>query len=194
MISAKSLIISLALIGGIILTDNGCSDTSAPDATAIIETNYGTITFEFLPKKAPGHVNNFISLAEKGFYTGTTFHRVIPGFMIQGGCPLSKNDDRSDDGTGGPGYTIKAEFNDTHHARGVVSMARSSDPNSAGSQFFICVSDAPHLDGQYTAFAKVTSGMDTVDKIVSLERDRNDNPLQSAIMQKITIRYAEKKK
>ena len=108
---------------------------------AVIETRFGNIELEFLKDKAPGHVKNFKDLANKGFYDGTTFHRVIPGFMIQGGDPNSKSEDRSSHGMGGPGYTIKAEFNDTPHDRGVLSMARSQDPNSAGSQFFIVVKD-----------------------------------------------------
>jgi len=156
---------------------------------AVIETNLGTIKFKFLEDKAPGHVKNFVDLAKKGFYDGTRFHRVIPGFMIQGGDPNSKSGDRSRMGTGGPGYQIKAEFNDTKHVRGIVSMARSNNPDSAGSQFFICVADASFLDGQYTAFGQVTEGMDVVDKIVALKRDPRDNPEESnpAIMKKVTI-------
>ena len=156
---------------------------------AVIETNMGTIKFKFLEDKAPGHVKNFVDLAKKGFYDGTRFHRVIPGFMIQGGDPNSKSGDRSRMGTGGPGYQIKAEFNDTKHVRGIVSMARSNNPDSAGSQFFICVADASFLDGQYTAFGQVTEGMDVVDKIVALKRDARDNPEDSnpAIMKKVTI-------
>ncbi len=144
---------------------------------AILDTNLGEIDIAFYPDKAPGHVKNFIDLAKKGFYDGTKFHRVIPGFMIQGGDPNSKDDDRSNDGTGGPGYTIKAEFNDISHVRGIVSMARSSDPNSAGSQFFIVVADSKFLDGQYTVFGHVIKGMDIADKIVNLPRDQKDNPL-----------------
>ena len=156
---------------------------------AVIETNMGTIKFKFLEDKAPGHVKNFVDLAKKGFYDGTRFHRVIPGFMIQGGDPLSKSGDRVRMGTGGPGYSIKAEFNDTPHVRGIVSMARSQDPNSAGSQFFICVDAAPFLDGQYTAFGQVVEGMEVVDKIVNLKRDPRDNPLDEnpAILKKVSI-------
>ncbi len=130
------------------------------NATAVIETSEGSMTLEFFPDKAPGHVKNFLDLAEKGFYDGTVFHRTIPGFMIQGGCPQGT-------GTGGPGYQIKAEFNDTHHARGVVSMARAQDPDSAGSQFFICHGDAGFLDNQYTAFGRMVEGDETLDKIAS---------------------------
>jgi peptidyl-prolyl cis-trans isomerase B (cyclophilin B) len=143
---------------------------------AIIETKFGNITLKFFPDVAPGHVKNFIDLAKKGFYDGTTFHRVIPGFMIQGGDPNSKNADKRTHGMGGPGYTIKAEFNDRPHKRGTLSMARSQNPDSAGSQFFICVKDAPFLNKQYTVFGEVESGMEVVDKIVSQPRDPNDNP------------------
>jgi peptidyl-prolyl cis-trans isomerase B (cyclophilin B) len=123
-------------------------------------------------------VKNFVDLAKKGFYDGTTFHRVIPGFMIQGGDPNTKDTSasRSRHGTGGPGYTIKQEFNDTPHKRGVLSMARSSDPNSAGSQFFICVADSAFLDRQYSAFGRVTKGIEVADKIVNAPRDKSDNP------------------
>ncbi|MBR3375297.1 MAG: peptidylprolyl isomerase, partial [Firmicutes bacterium] len=131
---------------------------------------------ELYPEIAPVTVENFEKLAKEGFYDGLTFHRVIPGFMIQGGCPRGN-------GTGGPGYTIKGEFtmngfrNDLKHTRGVLSMARAMDPNSAGSQFFVMVADAPHLDGQYASFGKVTEGMDTADYIVNSRRDWNDKPL-----------------
>ena len=155
--------------------------------TATIETTLGTIKIRFFPDKAPGHVENFKKLARAGFYDGTTFHRVIPNFMIQGGDPNSKSGDRSTHGMGGPGYSIKAEFNDTRHKRGIVSMARSQDPNSAGSQFFICVADADFLDGQYTAFGEVTEGMDVADKIVSVKRDGSDNPLEKVVMRKVTV-------
>src|SRR5688500_18087057 len=152
---------------------------AAPAAPrAIIETKFGEIEIKFLDDKAPGHVKNFIDLAKKGFYDGTRFHRVIPKFMIQGGDPKSKSGDRSVMGSGDPGYKIKAEFNDTAHVRGVVSMARSRDPDSAGSQVFICVDTASFLDGQYTAFGVVTEGLEVVDKIVNLKRDANDNPLE----------------
>lgn len=146
------------------------------ETRAVIETKFGSITLKFYPDVAPGHVKNFIDLAKQGAYDGTTFHRVIPGFMIQGGDPNSKSPDKSRHGMGGPGYTIKAEFNERPHKRGVLSMARSGHPDSAGSQFFICVADARFLDRQYTAFGEVESGMDVADKIVSQPRDRNDNP------------------
>jgi len=144
---------------------------------AIIETKFGAITLKFFPEVAPGHVKNFIDLAQKGVYDQTVFHRVIPGFMIQGGDPVSKDPaKRRSFGTGGPGYTIKAEFSDRPHKRGTLSMARSASPDSAGSQFFICVADTPFLNGQYTVFGEVESGMEAVDKIVSQPRDANDNP------------------
>jgi peptidyl-prolyl cis-trans isomerase B (cyclophilin B) len=152
--------------------------------TAVIETKFGEIEIEFLTDKAPGHVKNFLDLARKGFYDGTTFHRVIPGFMIQGGCPNTKDakGGKGAHGTGSPGYTIKAEFNDTAHKRGVVSMARSQDPHSAGSQFFICVGDSGFLDRQYTAFGRVVRGMEVADKVVASPRDGKDNPHQRVDM------------
>jgi len=151
--------------------------TDASDnEVAVIETRLGDIELELQNDIAPGHVKNFKDLAGKGFYDGTTFHRVIPGFMIQGGDPNTKSDDRSTHGMGGPGYTIKAEFSSTPHTRGVLSMARSQDPDSAGSQFFVVVKDSSFLDNQYTAFGRVTKGMEVVDKIVSVPRDSKDNP------------------
>ncbi len=144
--------------------------------TAIIETTLGNIELNFFPEGAPNHVKNFTDLAQKGFYDGTIFHRVIPGFMIQGGDPNSKNTDRSMHGMGGPGYTLKAEFNEKPHKRGTLSMARAADPDSAGSQFFICVADASFLDRQYTVFGEVVAGMEVVDQIVRQKRDKKDNP------------------
>jgi len=143
---------------------------------AIIHTIFGDMTLNFFPEVAPNHVNSFIGLAKKGFYNGTTFHRVVPKFVIQGGDPNSKNPDRSNHGTGGPGYQIKAEFNDKPHRRGTLSMARAAHPDSAGSQFFICMADAFFLDGKYTVFGEVVKGIEVVDKIVSQPRDGNDNP------------------
>ena len=142
----------------------------------------GDIVLRFFPDVAPGHVNNFVKLSNEGFYNGTTFHRVIPGFMIQGGDPNSKQADRSSHGMGGPGYKVKAEFNGKSHNRGIVSMARANDPDSAGSQFFICVANAHFLDRQYTVFGEVVSGMDVADTIVSMKRDAQDNPLDRAEM------------
>jgi peptidyl-prolyl cis-trans isomerase B (cyclophilin B) len=148
------------------------------ETTAIIETKFGNIELRLFPDVAPEHVNNFIELANKGFYDGTTFHRVIPGFMIQGGDPNSKDADKSKHGMGGPGHTIKAEFNEKPHKRGALSMARSAHPDSAGSQFFICVADANFLDRQYSVFGEVVSWIEAVDAIVSQPRDGNDNPLE----------------
>lgn len=139
---------------------------------------WGEIVLRFYPDVAPNHVKNFLDLAGKKLYDGTTFHRVIPGFMIQGGDPNSKNPDRASHGMGGPGHRVMAEFNSKPHTRGVLSMARSNDPDSAGSQFFICVADAHFLDWQYTAFGEVVSGMEVADKIVSVKRDGRDNPLE----------------
>ena len=146
------------------------------ETKAIIETKFGNVELKFFLEVAPNHVNNFIELAKKGVYDGTTFHRVIPGFMIQGGDPNSTSPDKSKHGMGGPGYTIKAEFNDKPHKRGTLSMARAQHPDSAGSQFFICVADAPFLNKQYTVFGEVISGMSVADKIVSQPRDKKDNP------------------
>ena len=151
-------------------------------STAIIETNLGTIVFKLLPDLAPETVRNFETLSRNGFYNGTLFHRVIPGFMIQGGDPNTKTGNKGTWGTGGPGHTIKAEFSSRSHHRGIVSMARSQDPNSAGSQFFIVTTDSTFLDRQYTVFGEVIEGMDVADKIVSLQRDRNDCPLEEAKM------------
>ena len=157
----------------------------------IIETNYGNIEIKFFENKAPKHVAAIKKLAREGFYNGTLFHRVIPGFMIQGGDPLSKQPNRALHGTGGPDFVIPAEFNDISHRRGIVSMARSQSPNSAGSQFFICVADSPFLDRQYTVWGEVVSGMDVADKIVALERDANDNPLTPAIMKRVYLKVVE---
>ena len=152
------------------------------ETSAVIETKFGNIDLRFSPHLAPNHVYTFIELAKKGFYDGTTFHRVIPGFMIQGGDPNTKNPDRSRHGMGGPGHTIKAEFNEKPHKRGTLSMARSANPDSAGSQFFLCVADAPFLDGKYTVFGEVVSGMDVADQIISQARDKMDNPIERVEM------------
>ncbi len=153
----------------------------------IIELENGSIMKgELYPQHAPITVENFEKLAKDGFYDGLTFHRVIPGFMVQGGCPLGT-------GTGGPGHSIKGEFdangvkNDLDHDRGVLSMARAMDPNSAGSQFFIMVEKAPHLDGQYAAFGKITEGMEEADKIVSVARDMNDCPREPQVIKTIKV-------
>ena len=151
------------------------SDAPSANDVAVLETKLGKIVIKFYPDKAPNHVKNFKELCKSGFYNGTRFHRVIPGFMIQGGDPNTKSENRATWGQGGnvvngQEVLLKAEFNDVHHTRGIVSMARSNDPNSASSQFFICVADAGYLDGQYTVFGEVVEGMDVVDKIVSVPR------------------------
>lgn len=154
--------------------------SKGPTATIQVSVkgeSWGNIHVKFFPDVAPNHVKNMVKLAQEKFYDGTTFHRVIPGFMIQGGDPNTKNPDRSNHGFGGPGYRVNAEFNKIPHQRGVLSMARANDPNSAGSQFFICVADSNFLDGQYTVFGEVVSGMETVDRIVNVKRDNRDNPL-----------------
>jgi len=196
----KTLKIGLGLITVLMLTAVSMGaqklKTAAPGATApkagekvaVIDTNYGRIVLKFFSDVAPGHVKNFEKLASKGFYDKTTFHRVIPGFMIQGGDPNTKQGGTGMPGTGGPGYQIKAEFSSKHHSRGILSMARSQDPDSAGSQFFITVADAGFLDHQYTVFGQVVQGMDVVDKIVALPRDSNDMPTpKSAVMTKVHI-------
>src|SRR6266511_3355571 len=156
---------------------------------AIIKTKWGSMEIRFFPDKAPKHVENFIKLAKSGFYDKTIFHRVIPGFMIQGGDPNTKDEkDKSKYGMGDPGYKIKAEFNDRPHVRGAVSMARSQDPDSAGSQFFIVVKDAPQLNGKYTVFGEVVKGVEVADKIVSQQRDARDNPLERIEM---TVKIVE---
>jgi peptidyl-prolyl cis-trans isomerase B (cyclophilin B) len=153
---------------------------------ALIETNFGNIKIKLLPEIAPETVRNFITLTKSNFYDGTLFHRVIPKFMIQGGDPNTKESDKSVWGQGGPGYNLKAEFNSRSHLRGIVSMARSTDPDSAGSQFFIVTSDSTFLDRQYTVFAEVVEGLEIADKIVNLPRDGNDCPLEEAKMLRIT--------
>jgi len=159
-------------------------------ASGIITTKFGDIEVELYSDSAPKTVENFKDLTKKGFYDGLIFHRIVPGFVIQGGDPYTRNTtNRSRWGTGGPGWNIKAEFNKNTHKRGVLSMARSQDPDSAGSQFFIVLKDSNFLDGQYTIFGKVKSGMDAVDKIATLKTDHADapiNPEQAEII-KVTI-------
>nr|WP_129726292.1 peptidylprolyl isomerase [Ectobacillus funiculus] len=190
------LIVILALILGGCSTNTDKKETQAqatkkiqveknPVVTIVME-NDKQIKVELYPEVAPNTVLNFISLAQKGFYDGLTFHRVIPGFMIQGGDPEGT-------GTGGPGYTIRGEFssngfkNNIKHETGVISMARSNNPDSAGSQFFIMVKNAPQLDGEYAAFGKVIEGMETVNEIVNVERDSKDKPIHEQKMKKVTV-------
>jgi peptidyl-prolyl cis-trans isomerase B (cyclophilin B) len=148
----------------------------------VLDTNQGKITLDMLPEVAPGHVKNLLGLAKIGFYDNLTFHRIISGFMIQGGCPEGT-------GTGGPGYTIKAEFNATPHEPGVVSMARTNDPNSAGSQFFICLERVPHLDRQYTAFGKTAdaASLAVVKKIGAVPTGGQDRPTTPVVINKATV-------
>ncbi len=152
-----------------------------------VETKFGKIVFKLLPDLAPETVRSFEKLSKSGFYDGTLFHRVIPSFMIQGGDPNTKSPDKSKWGTGGPGYMLKAEFNSKSHLRGVVSMARAMDPDSAGSQFFIVTTDSTFLDRQYTAFGEVIEGIEVADKIVNLPRDGNDCPNEEVKMLKVFI-------
>jgi peptidyl-prolyl cis-trans isomerase B (cyclophilin B) len=181
----------------------GCSmeKTSAPepakDATpaaantndvAVITTSEGVMVVEFYPDVAPNHVENFKKLAKEGFYDGTCFHRVIKGFMIQGGDPNTKNESAKDTwGMGGPGSTVNAEFNSKHHARGILSMARSNNPNSAGSQFFICHGDAGFLDGQYTVFGNLIKGFDVLDKIATTATEPPDRPTKRINVDSVKI-------
>jgi peptidyl-prolyl cis-trans isomerase B (cyclophilin B) len=162
---------------------------------AVISTKFGDIEIRFFSDVAPRHMESFINLAKLGFYNGTTFHRIIPGFIIQGGDPLSKEPDRSLHGTGGPGYNLEPETSDRPHRRGTISMAKvprevgmTRDPADNGSQFFICVEDAASLDRTYSAFGKVVKGMDAVDKIVSVPCDEQDNPHDPIEM---TVRISE---
>jgi peptidyl-prolyl cis-trans isomerase B (cyclophilin B) len=150
--------------------------------TVELRTNKGPIKLNFLPEVAPGHVKNFIALAQSGFYNGVTFHRIIPGFMIQGGCPEGT-------GTGGPGYQIRAEFNKTPHEPGVLSMARTGDPHSAGSQFFICLGRHTHLDGKYTAFGRTADdqSLATVRAIGSAPTDRGDKPREKIVIEEAKV-------
>jgi len=159
--------------------------TVAPDARATLYTSMGEITFDLLSKKAPRTVENFVTLANKGFYDGLTFHRILKDFVIQGGCPKGN-------GTGGPGYTIKPEFNDTPHVPGTVSMARDNDPHSAGSQFFVCAGEARYLDSRFSAFGQVTDGLDVVEKIASVKtHDDNRHKEKSTPLEPVFINRIE---
>ncbi|HZS11217.1 MAG TPA: peptidylprolyl isomerase [Nitrospirales bacterium] len=189
---ARMILVSVSLVL-FVAAAAWSADKPAPPAPAgkvpraIIKTKFGEIEIRFFPDKAPKHVENFIKLARDGVYNGTVFHRVIPGFMIQGGDPTSKDPSKKDMyGQGGPGWSVPAEFNDTPHKRGIVSMARAQDPNSAGSQFFIVVEDSRYLDNKYTAFGEVVRGMGVADKIVNVPRDSRDMP-QDRIEMQVTI-------
>ena len=185
-------IITLIMIGSIIMTSCGKQLD-----VAVISTKYGDMVLEFYPKGAEKHVDSFITHAKNGYFDGTTFHRVIPGYIIQGGDPNSKDDDRSNDGLGGHAanfygegeeenpetWMLPAEFNDRPHITGTLSMARSPGrPNSAGSQFFICAGPTPQLDNKYTVFGQVVEGLDVIQKIVNTPRDRRDNPKEKVEM------------
>jgi len=188
--------VSILTALGLLLAVLGCHDRSAPGSVAaskeptmqtpssppvvVVDTSLGVIKIQLLPDKAPKTCANFITLAKKGFYNNLSFHRVIPDFMIQGGCPKG-------DGTGDPGYKIPAEFNDTRHVAGVVSMARAADPNSAGSQFFICVATCTWLDGQYTAFGNVIEGQEVANAISKVPRGPNDRPATRVAINSVTV-------
>lgn len=198
-----SSIVGLSLVGAVFAQTEPAKDAkkeepkpaaAKPEAkaeakeVAVIKTSEGTMVLELCPEVAPGHVENFKKLANKGFYDGTCFHRVIKGFMIQGGDPNTKDESKKSLwGQGGPGYTIKAEFNDRPHVRGVLSMARTPDPNSAGSQFFICHADAHSLDKQYTVFGKLIKGDDVLEKIATTPTEGPDRPVRRINIESIKI-------
>ena len=175
--------------------DDGLSKTASPgaklpkdsDPIAILTTNQGRIVVKFFPEKAPKHVANFLKLGGEKFYDGTKFHRVIPGFMIQGGDPNTKSGDPSTWGMGGPAERVPAEFNDVPHTPGILSMARAQDPNSAGSQFFIMHAKYPSLDGQYSVFGQVLEGMDVVDKIATTPTQPGDRPKTNMVLEKVEV-------
>ena len=181
-----------------------CSEAAPPESTpppaaaaqpaeiaSIRLRDGGEIRLQFFPDQAPGHVANFKKLARAGYYDGTTFHRVIPDFMVQGGDALSKDDDPTNDGTGSPGYALPPEPSEIRHGRGIVSMASRDEPESDGAQFFIVLSDDPHwrklLDGRYTAFGEVTAGMTLVDQIATAPRDTSDRPLEDQVIESVSI-------
>ena len=193
----KMAAVMLVLGGSLLLDMGGLSaadkasmgkgeGTKSPKAT--IKTKFGDMDVVFFPEKAPKHVESFMTLAKSGFYNGTIFHRVIPGFMIQGGDPNTKDLNKPETyGQGGPSQKLKAEFNDIPHRRGILSMARTNDPNSAGSQFFIVVKDSNFLDGQYTVFGEVVKGMEVADKIVNLPKNSRDLPNERAEMTVVVV-------
>ena len=170
------------------------SNESSSSEVAVITTAYGDMTLSFWSDVAPKTVENFKKLAKDGFYDGTAFHRILKGFMIQGGCPNTKAGASGMPGTGDPGYKLPAEFNDKHHARGVISMARAADPNSAGCQFFICHGEAGFLDKQYTAFGELTAGDSVLEQIATLPTQSNggekSTPIERVEVKSITIKEA----
>jgi peptidyl-prolyl cis-trans isomerase B (cyclophilin B) len=176
------------LLAPAILAEEPTTGEQAPHV--ILKTKFGEMEIVLFPDLAPKHVESFLKLANSGFYNGTIFHRILPGFMIQGGDPLTKDPaNKNKYGTGGPGYTVPAEFSKVVHEKGILSAARTQDPNSAGSQFFIMVAKAPHLDGQYTVFGEIVKGVDVAETIVSQPRDLRDNPVERIEM---TIEVVEK--
>jgi len=191
------ILLTLLVIGVLFMTYEKENDV------AVISTNFGDMVVEFYPDIAPMHVDSFIALINEEYFNGTTFHRVIPGFMIQGGDPNSRNENRATHGTGGRAgkffglgneedpstWLIPQEFSDTPHVKGILSMARTNDPNSASSQFFVCHDNANFLDNNYTVFGKVIDGLDIIDKIANVAKDQNDNPLERVEM---SIRIAKK--
>ena len=191
------LLLTLLVIGVLFMTYEKENDV------AVISTNFGDMVVEFYPDIAPMHVDSFIALINEEYFNGTTFHRVIPGFMIQGGDPNSRNENRATHGTGGRAgkffglgneedpstWLIPQEFSDTPHVKGILSMARTNDPNSASSQFFVCHDNANFLDNNYTVFGKVIDGLDIIDQIANVAKDQNDNPLERVEM---SIRIAKK--
>lgn len=189
MLNKKFCFFAIALVLFSFVAMVQSADLMAPDPdVAVIDTTYGKIVLEFFPNAAPNTVANFKKLARSGFYDGSQFHRVISGFMIQGGDPNSKDSDPSNDGTGNAGYQIKAEFSKISHKKGIVSMARGAySVDSASCQFFIMLQDTPRLDGQYTVFGEVIEGMDVVEKIGSVKTDSRDHPAQPVVMKKVTI-------
>lgn len=191
------ILLTLLVIGVLFMT------TEKENNVAIISTNFGDMVVEFYPDIAPMHVESFMALANEEYFNGTTFHRVIPGFMIQGGDPNSRNENRATHGTGGRAgkffglgneedpstWLIPQEFSDTPHVKGILSMARTNDPNSASSQFFVCHDNANFLDNNYTVFGKVIDGLDIIDEIANVAKDQNDNPLERVEM---SIRIAKR--
>ena len=191
------ILLTLLVIGVLFMT------TEKENNVAVISTNFGDMVIEFYPDIAPMHVESFMTLANEEYFNGTTFHRVIPGFMIQGGDPNSRNENRATHGTGGRAgkffglgneedpstWLIPQEFSDTPHVKGILSMARTNDPNSASSQFFVCHDNANFLDNNYTVFGKVIDGLDIIDEIANVAKDQNDNPLERVEM---SIRIAKR--
>lgn len=178
LVAGMSLMMSAGLVEAV-----DKAPTKADQTKAVIKTKFGDMEVKLFSDKAPNHVQNFMKLAKSGFYDKTIFHRVIPGFMIQGGDPNTKDPNKPETyGMGGPAEHLKAEFNDVPHRRGILSMARTNDPNSAGSQFFIVVKDSNFLDGQYTVFGEVVKGIEVADKIVSLPRNERDLPRERVEM------------